>query len=74
MSDLDESDQPDGSLPETWTTRYRIPIAIASGFLGVLFFWLLFVGNATEKWIGGFGLVALVVWVFVFRAMFRRGY
>lgn len=54
--------------------RYRIPIAIASGFLGLLFFWLLFDGSAAEKWIGGFGLVALVVWVFVFRAMFRRGY
>ena len=61
VSDLDESDQPDGSLPETWTTRYRIPITIASGFLGLLFFWLLFDGSAAEKWIAGFGFVALIV-------------
>jgi hypothetical protein len=71
VSELDESDNP---TSETWTTRYRIPIAIGTGFLTLLCFWLLFTGGATRTWIGGVGLAALVVWVFVFQALYRRGY
>ncbi|WFR68011.1 hypothetical protein P9139_06565 [Curtobacterium flaccumfaciens] len=71
MSELDESDEP---TPMTWTTRYRIPIASGSGVLTLLCFWLLFTGGTTAKWIGGLGLTALVVWVFVVQALRRRGY
>ena len=34
----------------------------------------LITGGATWKRIGGVGLAALVVWVFVFQALYRRGY
>jgi hypothetical protein len=71
VSELDESD---GPTPKTWTTRHRIPMAIGTGLLTALCFWLLFTGDTTEKWIGGVGLAALVVWVFVFRTLYRRGY
>lgn len=49
-------------------------MGIATGFLTAMCFWLLFTGDATEKWIGGVGLAALVAWVFVFRTLYRRGY
>ncbi|WP_263090262.1 hypothetical protein [Curtobacterium sp. RIT-PI-V] len=49
-------------------------MAIGTGFLTALCFWLLFTGAATEKWVGGVGLAALVAWVFVFRTLYRRGY
>jgi hypothetical protein len=71
VSDVDEYDNP---TPKTWTTRYRIPMAIGTGFLTALCFWLLFTGGTTEKSIGGVGLAALVFWVFVFRTLYRRGY
>ncbi|MBF4616265.1 hypothetical protein [Curtobacterium sp. VKM Ac-1376] len=45
MSELDESDN---YTSETWTTRYRIPIAIGTGFLTLLCFWLLFVNENPE--------------------------
>jgi hypothetical protein len=35
---------------------------------------MLFTGGTTEKWVGGLGLAALVVWVFVFQGLYRRGY
>jgi hypothetical protein len=71
VSELDESDNP---TSDTRTSRYRITIAIGTGLLTLLCFWLLFTGDATGKWIGGAGLAALVVWVFVFQALYRRGY
>lgn len=71
MSDFDESDAPS---PKTWTTSYRIPIAIGSGLLTALCFWLLITGHTSAKWIGGAGLAVLIVWVFVFRTLYRRGY
>lgn len=71
MSDPDNADDP---VPKTWTTRYRIPIAVGSGFLALVCCWLLATDGATEKWIGGVGLVALVIWVFVFQRLYRRGY
>lgn len=49
-------------------------MAIATGFVTALCFWLLFTGDTTEKWIGGVALAALVVWEFVFRSLYRRGY
>ncbi|MDN3477269.1 hypothetical protein [Curtobacterium sp. APC 4022] len=71
MSDVDE---PADLASKTWTTRYRIAMGIGTGFLTALCFWLLFTGDATETWIGGVGLAALVAWVFVFRTLYRRGY
>jgi hypothetical protein len=71
VSDVDKYDNP---TPKTWTTRYRISMAIGTGFLTALCFWLLFTGGTTEKSIGGVGLAALVFWVFVFRTLYRRGY
>ena len=51
-----------------------MPVAAGSGFLTLLCCWLLFTGGTTEKWVCGVGLVALVLWVFVFRMLHRRGY
>lgn len=71
MSDIDDVDDP---TSQTWTTKYRMPLAIGTGLLTALCFWLLCTGGTTAKWIGGVGLAALVVWVFVFRTLYRRGY
>lgn len=71
---VSEIGEPEPAPPGTWTTRYRIPVAVGSGFLTLLCCWLLFTGGTTEKWVGGVGLVALVLWVFVFRMLHRRGY
>lgn len=71
VPDLDDSPEP---APTTWTTRYRIPIAIGTGFLALLCCWSLFSGGTTERWIGGIGLVVLVGWVVAFRTLYRRGY
>ncbi|WP_176491665.1 hypothetical protein [Curtobacterium sp. 'Ferrero'] len=49
-------------------------MAVGTGFLTVLCCWLLFTGGTTAKWTGAIGLAALVVWVLVFRALYRRGY
>jgi hypothetical protein len=71
---VSETDEAVDSKPKTWTSRYRLAIAIGSGVLALLCFWLLFNGGAAGKWIGGIGLAALVVWVFVFSTLYRRGY
>lgn len=64
----------DDPTPQTWTTRYRVPMAVGTGFLTVLCCWLLFTAGTTEKWIGGVGLAALLIWALVFRTLYRRGY
>ena len=71
MTDLKDADRP---ATKTWTTAYRIPLAVGTGLLALLCFWALFDGGPVEKWVGGVGLVLLVAWVFVFEALYRRGY
>ncbi|MGU3411152.1 hypothetical protein ACLBWP_13665 [Microbacterium sp. M1A1_1b] len=71
---MTDRDDPARATTKTWTTTYRMPIAIVSGVLGMLCFWALFDGSPAEKWVGGVGLVVLIVWVFVFQAFYRRGY
>lgn len=70
MTDRDDATPPD----RTWTTTYRIPIAVVCGILSVLCVWGLVAGGTTEKWVGGIGVVVLIAWVFVFQALRRRGY
>lgn len=68
---------PEGQDPaavETWTTKYRKPLAVATGALAMLCFWALFSGGAVGAWFGIAGLVVLIAWVFVFRSLYRRGY
>lgn len=58
----------------TWTVRYKIPLAVVTGLLAGCCFVALFAGGSAGAWVGGSGLVVLVVWVVVFRVLYRRGY
>jgi hypothetical protein len=71
MSNLDDPDRP---ATKTWTTAYRIPIAVGTGLLALPCCWALSDGGTAEKWVGGIGLVVLVAWVFVFRWLYRHGF
>lgn len=71
MTDRDNAARP---TPKTWTTKYRMLIAVGTGLLGLLCAWALVAGGTTEKWVGGIGLIVLIAWVFVFQALYRRGY
>lgn len=64
----------DAAAVETWTTKYRKPLGVATGALAVLCFWALYDGGAVGAWIGVAGLVVLIAWVCVFRSLYRRGY
>ena len=71
MTDRDNATRP---TRKTWTTTYRMPIAVVCGLLGVLCAWGLVAGGTTEKWVGGIGLVVLIAWMLVFQTLHRRGY
>ncbi|WIB26996.1 hypothetical protein [Curtobacterium sp. MCSS17_015] len=71
MTNLNDADRP---AVKTWMTAYRIPIAAGTGLLALLCFWALFDGGTAEKWVVGMGLALLITWVFVFQALYRRGY
>lgn len=58
----------------TWTVRYKIPLAVVTGLLAACCFVALIAGGSVGAWAGGSGLVLLVVWVVVFRVLYRRGY
>ncbi len=58
----------------TWTVRYKIPLAVVTGLLAGCCFVGLFAGTSAGAWVGGSGLVVLVVWVVVFRVLYRRGF
>jgi len=71
---MTDSDDPSRPATTTWTTRWRIPIAVVTAALTLACCWALSSGDPTTMWAGGAGLVVLVAWVFVFRALVRRGY
>ncbi|MGN7192475.1 MULTISPECIES: hypothetical protein [unclassified Curtobacterium] len=71
MTNPDESDRP---ATRTWTTVWRIPIAVGTGLSALVCFWAVFDGGTAERWVGTVGLLLLIAWVFVFRALHRRGY
>lgn len=71
MNEIDKAGLP---APASWTTSYRLPIAVTTGILALLCCWALSAGGVTEKWAGGIGLAVLIAWVFVYQALRRRGH
>lgn len=71
---MHETDKADRPTSESWTSSYRIPIAVTTGILALLCCLALSAGGVTEKWAGGIGLGVLITWVFVYQALRRRGH
>jgi hypothetical protein len=71
VTEIDESEVP---ASKAWTTEYRVPSAVVTGVLALLCSSSVFSGGAVRAWIGGTGLIVLIVWVVVFQVLFRRGW
>ena len=75
---VNESEEEDQSSLERessvgWTSKYRLPIAIVSAIVAVISITGIS-SHGAYVLIGWIGIAAVVIWVFVFARLYRKGY